>query len=102
MWRNITKTIVLKKRKTACYIFLCLFLFSTKLYSQQPAIAVIKGRITTPDNKPAPYAAVALKKLDKKTVADKNGLFEIQGLPALKDTLIISAVGLKTTAQAVT
>ncbi len=86
----------MRKRINSCYIILSFFSFSFNAYSQQPSNGVIKGRIIAPDNKPLPYATLLLKSYRKKTVSDKNGNFELNGLPTLKDTLLISSVTIKT------
>jgi iron complex outermembrane receptor protein len=54
--------------------------------------AAIKGTITMADGNAA-YAYCSIKKLKNITVTDNNGVFELQNLPALEDSVIITSVG---------
>lgn len=66
------------------------------LSAQQKNTAVIKGRAITTGNTPASFATIILKRNGKKISADADGFFEIDNLPPLHDTLVISAVGTHT------
>ena len=94
------KLIVLKKL-AGLYIFLCFSFISAPLFAQVPTTGNIKGRIVTPDNKPVSYAEVVVKKLNRKTIADRNGYFELNNLPALTDTIVVTAIGINTYRQPV-
>jgi iron complex outermembrane receptor protein len=72
-------------------------MFSLKSLAQKNT-GSIKGRILTPDGRPA-YVTVELKKHKKITVTDNNGNFKFQNLPALEDTLIITSAESKTYAM---
>ncbi|MDP9041886.1 MAG: TonB-dependent receptor [Bacteroidota bacterium] len=54
---------------------------------------MIKGRIVTIDGEPAGGVSVRLKMNGRMVIADANGIFVLQHLPALYDSLIISSVG---------
>ena len=60
----------------------------------------IWARVFDADGNPA-YVTVELKKLGRVTLTDENGYLLLRGLPALKDTLIISSAGSKTYMRAV-
>lgn len=60
--------------------------------AQQPP-GIIKGKITTADNKPAEGVTVLIKNTVKNAVADNNGEFEIRNIAPGKYTLAVSLVG---------
>lgn len=75
---------------------LCLtlfFLFTTLLANA--GNGVIKGKISTTDNKPAEGVTVLLKNTTKITTADNDGVFEIKHVQPGKYWLVVSLVGYK-------
>ncbi|HEX2921864.1 MAG TPA: TonB-dependent receptor [Bacteroidales bacterium] len=70
--------------------FLCsLLLLFFDLYSQN----TIKGKVTDEDNRPLPGATIFLPELNKGTMADDNGYYELSGLPSGKIKIQFSYIG---------
>jgi iron complex outermembrane receptor protein len=79
----------------------CFFvLYSLNTFSQTPG-GTIKGKIVDADGKPAANVNLRIKKLNRATVTNNNGLFIFRSLPALQDTLVVSAVDFRTVRRAV-
>lgn len=74
------------------FLFLCSILSPSLLFSQKQN-GLIKGRIVTIEGEPAGGVSVRLKLNGRMVIADANGIFVLQHLPALYDSLIISSVG---------
>ena len=79
--------------------FLAVPSFSQTSFAQKNT-GSIKGRIIAVDGSPA-YVTVELKNLRKITVTDNNGNFKLEGLPALKDSIIITSVESRIYSQAI-
>ncbi len=76
-----------------------LFLFSSFLFIplitiSQKTNGSIRGKIVTVDGEPVIGITVELKKLGKIALTDAKGVFNLQHLPSLSDSFIISSVGL--------
>lgn len=83
-------------------ICLIILLFTNVFFSfAQNTTGVIKGKITTADNKPGEGVTVLVKNSVKTAVADNEGVFEIKNLQPGSYTLVISLVGYKDTEQEV-
>jgi iron complex outermembrane recepter protein len=76
-------------------------LFSDQIMAQKNT-ASIKGKIIGADGNPGINVTVALKKSGKETVTNNEGVFVIQHLPAMSDTLIVSSIESKSIWQIVT
>jgi iron complex outermembrane recepter protein len=57
------------------------------------AQGTIKGTIKTSDDKAAEGVSVSVKGINKTTIADNNGVFELKNVPAGTQTLVITLVG---------
>jgi len=57
---------------------------------------IVKGKVTTSDNKPAEGVSIVVKGTTKGTLTDENGFYEIRNLVAGSYTLLISYAGLET------
>jgi iron complex outermembrane receptor protein len=75
----------MKKILSACI----LLLFSYSLYAQNK----ISGTVTDQDNMPLPGATVFIPEINKGTVADLNGNYELQNLPDGKIKVQFSYIG---------
>src|ERR1700726_5012561 len=71
--------------------FLLLFLFSSRLFSQQ---VTISGKITDEHNKPVPFASVYIKNTTKGTSANSEGEYILQLKPGTYEVQY-KAVGFK-------
>ncbi|ASU36469.1 carboxypeptidase regulatory-like domain-containing protein [Mucilaginibacter xinganensis] len=79
---------------TLFFIFICIAAFA------QPAKRQIKGTLVDETNKPVDYATVSVVNavdslLEKSSVSDKNGVFQVSELKNGSYRLIISQLGLK-------
>lgn len=82
-------------------VLLIMLLCTTVAAVAQQQAGVIKGKITTADNKPGEGVTVLVKNSVKTAVADNEGVFEIKNLQPGSYTLVISLVGYKDTEQEV-
>jgi len=82
-------------------VLLIMLLCTTVAAVAQQQAGVIKGKITTADNKPGEGVTVLVKNSVKTAVADNEGVFEIKNLQHGSYTLVISLVGYKDTEQEV-
>lgn len=80
--------------KSLFIIIIVSFFFPLCLFSQTGK-GVIKGRIVDTNGKPAVNVNLELKNIRKFSTTDNAGFFILRNLPALHDTLIISAIGSK-------
>lgn len=80
-------------------VLLIMLLCTTVAAVAQQQAGVIKGKITTADNKPGEGVTVLVKNSVKTAVADNEGVFEIKNLQPGSYTLVISLVGYKDTEQ---
>ncbi|MES1225109.1 MAG: carboxypeptidase-like regulatory domain-containing protein, partial [Bacteroidota bacterium] len=74
------------------YTVAFLLIFKTVFVSAQTTTGTIEGRVTTADNKPAEGVTVLVKNLNRNTIADNNGFYKIENIPAGNHTLVISLV----------
>jgi iron complex outermembrane receptor protein len=82
-------------------VLLIMLLCTTVAAVAQQQAGVIKGKITTVNNKPGEGVTVLVKNSVKTAVADNEGVFEIKNLQPGSYTLVISLVGYKDTEQEV-
>lgn len=75
-------------------------LSTTSSFAQQGG--TIKGNVKTSDNKPAEGVSISVKGINKNTIADNNGIFQLKNIPAGSQTLIITLVGYDDVLQEVT
>jgi hypothetical protein len=81
--------------KKVLSILFSLLLLTGFTFSQQ----IIKGKVVNSVNgTPVPGCSVFISNTSKGTVSDKNGYFELNGIPAGKHELIVSSIGYETTA----
>lgn len=82
---------------------LFLFVASCITYgSAQSPAGTINGTVTTSDNKPAEGVTVLVKDLNRTVMADNNGAFKIQHMPAGAHKLVVSLVSHQDVEQDVT
>jgi iron complex outermembrane receptor protein len=74
-------------RKT--FFFCAFILLFYDLYAQN----LLKGKVTDQDNLPLSGATIFLPELNKGTMADKNGLYILSGLPSGKIKIQVSYIG---------
>lgn len=82
--------------KTSKFIFtLSIFFFSlaSSLLAQQANTGSIKGTVETSDGKPAEGVSISVKTLNRTTIANNDGVFELKSIPAGTQTLIVTLVG---------
>ena len=75
-------------------IILFFILLIPSLAISQKSTGIINGRILTANGEPA-YVTLELKKLRKRATTDMNGIFILQNLPAVEDTLVVTSVEFK-------
>lgn len=78
------------KRITGLFIVLCMGLSYTWA---QSGGGTIKGRITTADDKPAEGVTILIKDLNRSTIADNSGVYEIKNVKHGNHSLVISLIG---------
>lgn len=72
----------------------CLLFLSVMIFAQnETATGIIKGIITTSDNKPAVSATVRVKGSKKATLTNKDGFFSLENLPPGNYSIEISSIG---------
>ena len=72
-------------------LFFSIFLLSlTSSFAQS---GTIKGTIQTSDDKAAEGVSISVKGINKNTIADNNGAFELKNVPAGTHTLVVTLVG---------
>lgn len=81
--RNISKSVLL----------LCFFCFSIVSLAQKVTTGTIKGTVKTSDNKPAEGVSISIKALNKTTIANNDGVFELKNIPAGNQIVIVTLVG---------
>lgn len=89
-------------QKIAKPLFTILVLFVITTITAQQSVGIIKGKVSTNDNKPAEGVSISIKGTNKVTTADNDGSFEIKKIPAGKQTLIVTLVGYNDVYQEVT
>lgn len=77
--------------KLSFFCALLLFFFGSQLLAQKP-MGLIKGIIVDAEGKPAVNVTIELQKTRRITVSNNSGFFQLQHLPPLQDTLIVSSV----------
>ncbi|MCV9928360.1 TonB-dependent receptor [Flavobacterium sp. LS1R49] len=73
-------------------LILSFFILTITTVSAQ-GTGTIKGKVLTNDNKPAEGVSISIKGINKPTIADNDGGFEIKKAPAGTQILIITLVG---------
>ncbi|MCC9073683.1 TonB-dependent receptor [Flavobacterium sp. F-65] len=81
-------------------LILSLFILTITTVSAQGG--TIKGKVLTNDNKAAEGVSISIKGINKTTIADNDGEFEIKKAPVGKQTLIVTLVGYNDAYQEVT
>ena len=72
-------------------LFFSIFLLSlTSSFAQS---GTIKGTIQTSDDKAAEGVSISVKGINKNTIADNNGAFELKNVPVGTHTLVVTLVG---------
>lgn len=82
--------------KTSKFIFtLSIFFLSlaSSVLAQQSNTGSIKGTVETSDGKPAEGVSISVKTLNRTTIANNDGVFELKSIPAGTQTLIVTLVG---------
>ena len=82
--------------KTSKFIFtLSIFFLSmaSSVLAQQANMGSIKGLVKTSDGKPAEGVSISVKTLNRTTIANNDGEFELKSIPAGTQTLIVTLVG---------
>lgn len=82
-------------------IFLLALLLSDTI-SEQKNGSILTGKIIGADGNPGVNVNIILKKLNKTTVTDNNGVFIFQHLPAESDTLLVTSIEAKSISRFVT
>jgi iron complex outermembrane receptor protein len=81
-------------------------LFPLALVASLPVLAqtrgTLTGTVTTPEGQPVPFATVAVLNSTVGTTADQIGTFTLAGVPAGRQTVVVSSVGYATRTQVVT
>lgn len=83
--------------KRACFTILYLFIFSCLSFSK----GTIKGKVYDRTGAVVPYARVAIDTLKIGTVADKDGTYTLDKIPAGRHVVTVSAMGYETYRQTV-
>ncbi|KIC00133.1 TonB-dependent receptor [Flavobacterium sp. KMS] len=91
----------LNQQITKILFIVVLFFFAITAVSAQES-GNIKGKVLTNDNKPAEGVSISIKGVNKATIADNDGVFEIKKVPVGTQTLIITLVGYNDVEQEVT
>ena len=86
-------------QKFIFYIATGIIILLPSLLFSQTITGSIKGKILLNDGQPAQDVTVILKNKQKIATTNKQGIFVIERLSALRDTLIITSVGLNTFRQ---
>ncbi|MCJ8208698.1 TonB-dependent receptor [Mucilaginibacter sp. RS28] len=79
---------------------LFLVLLSSSLLAQNTA--TLRGRVTSPDNKPIEYISVALQGTGKGAITDLRGNYEIKQIQPGTYLVVVSGVGYKKVSQHIT
>lgn len=81
--------------KTSKFIFTLsiFFLSMASALSQQSQTGSIKGKVQTSDGKAAEGVSVSIKTVNRTTIANNDGVFELKSVPAGIQTLIVTLVG---------
>ncbi|TDO20753.1 TonB-dependent receptor [Pedobacter duraquae] len=74
-------------------ILLSLLLFFTAICAGAQGVGSITGKITTPDNKPAPFATLSIKGTMLNSATDSLGYYTIAQIPGGKYVLTVSGIG---------
>ncbi|NVO30865.1 TonB-dependent receptor [Hymenobacter lapidiphilus] len=85
-----------------CSLGLTSILLVNALTVQAQQAATIRGRVTTSDGRPAESVTVGLKSRSQGAITNGNGEYVIERVRDGQYTVVVSAVGLKTTEQSVT
>ncbi len=80
-------------------IFTTLLLLSTGILQNAVAQFALRGKVQTADGKAVPSASVFFSNTSLGTVADRDGLFFLDGIAAGRYELVVSSVGFETNVQ---
>jgi iron complex outermembrane recepter protein len=70
--------------------------FNTEQVAEDEQFGIIKGKITTTDNKPAEMVSISIKGTGKSTMTDANGYFILKNIKEGNYTLQVSMIGMQT------
>jgi iron complex outermembrane receptor protein len=86
----------IKKNTLSFYLLFFLMLLSTSITYGQTSKGSISGVVKDTTGKPVEYILVTLKKGNKSSETDKNGVFHLKNVPEGNITVVIQALGYNT------
>ncbi|WP_160290248.1 TonB-dependent siderophore receptor [Flavihumibacter solisilvae] len=89
-------------RKLLLLFGMCIYYWSQLFAQTEEDGGIIKGVITTSDNKPAASVTVQIKELRRSTITDDNGGFIFKNARAGKHTIEVTSIGFARIEKAVT
>jgi iron complex outermembrane receptor protein len=81
------------------FLTIATIVFITVSGYAQSASGIIEGRISTSDNKPAEGITVVIAELNRNTIADNTGSFQLKNIKAGSYKLLITLIGYKDVEQ---
>ncbi|QQT24737.1 TonB-dependent receptor [Sphingobacterium spiritivorum] len=83
------------------FTFLTFWIVSLSALAQTGDLS-IRGTVNTSDGRPAHYVSITLKGINKGTIVDSKGHFQLKNLPAGEYTIVASYIGLLTQEKTIT